>query len=123
MGMSPAYCRKTPISKMGFSQISSCKAQGIIPRSGRRNRGKRVVSPKYKKSIKRSARKRYSMSPKDSKRPTISPSKFPIGYKHLTYTSGGCLFYHTVVRKPGGKKGWRAEPCKKKSVKRSPKRR
>lgn len=45
---SPEYCRKTPVSRMGFSQRSSCKAQGFLPRTGKSNRGKRVVSPKYR---------------------------------------------------------------------------
>ncbi len=63
MGASPEYCRRTRISDMGFSQISSCKAQGIIPRTSKTNKGKKVVSPKYrkarpKKSIKKVQKKR-----------------------------------------------------------------
>jgi hypothetical protein len=38
---------------MGFSQIASCKAQGIISRSSRENKGKYVKSPKYRTSINR----------------------------------------------------------------------
>ena len=48
--MSREYCRKTPISKMGFSQKASCKAQGLIKRTSRKLKGKFVRSPKYKKS-------------------------------------------------------------------------
>lgn len=44
---SPEYCRKTPISKMGFTQRSSCKAQGLIPRTSQSNKGKYIRSPKY----------------------------------------------------------------------------
>ena len=46
--MSREYCRKTPVKRMGFSQRASCKAQGYIKRTSRKNRGKYVVSPKYK---------------------------------------------------------------------------
>lgn len=47
--MSREYCRKTPIKKMGFSQKSSCKAQGLITRTSRKLYGKFVKSKKYKK--------------------------------------------------------------------------
>lgn len=33
---------------MGFTQKSSCKAQGFIKRTSKINKGKYVVSPKYK---------------------------------------------------------------------------
>ena len=46
--MSRQYCLKTPIHKMGFSQKASCKAQGYIKRTSRKNKGKRIKSPKYK---------------------------------------------------------------------------
>jgi hypothetical protein len=52
--MTKQYCKTTPISKMGFSQRSSCKAQGIIPRSS----GKKVVSEKYKKKSRSRSRSR-----------------------------------------------------------------
>ncbi len=48
---SPQYCRSTPISKMGFSQRSSCKAQGLIKRTSKRHKGKYIKSPKYKRSF------------------------------------------------------------------------
>jgi hypothetical protein len=47
--MSREYCRKTPVSKMGFSQKASCKAQCLISRTSRKNKGKLVKSPKYKR--------------------------------------------------------------------------
>ena len=50
---SRTYCLKTPIKKMGFSQRASCKAQGLIARSSKKNLGKKVKSPKYKKISKK----------------------------------------------------------------------
>ena len=52
--MSRSYCKNTPFRKMGFSQRSSCKAQGLIKRTGKSNKGKYVKSPKYKHIISRS---------------------------------------------------------------------
>ncbi len=51
--MTTFYCKTTPISQMGFSQIASCKAQGIIARTSRENKGRYVKSPKYRTSINR----------------------------------------------------------------------
>jgi hypothetical protein len=42
------YCKKTPIKKMGFTQRSSCIAQGLIPRQSKTLKGKYVKSPKYR---------------------------------------------------------------------------
>ncbi len=53
-GMTIEYCKSTPIKKMGFSQRSSCKALGIIPRSS----GKKIVSEKYKKRSKSRSKRR-----------------------------------------------------------------
>jgi hypothetical protein len=39
----------------GFSMIAHCKALGKIPRTSKKNKGKYIVSPKYKK---RSSRRR-----------------------------------------------------------------
>jgi len=41
---------------MGFSQKASCKAQGFLKRTSKKNKGKYIVSPKYKKRSKRSIR-------------------------------------------------------------------
>jgi hypothetical protein len=50
---SPSYCKNTPVSSMGFTQIASCKAQGYIPRTSRKHKGKTFKSPKYRTSINR----------------------------------------------------------------------
>ncbi len=66
-GMSIEYCKSTPITKMGFSQRSSCKALGILPRTS----GKKIVSNKYKsilRSRSRSRLKSRSRSKRRSKR-------------------------------------------------------
>lgn len=55
--MTRSYCKNTKLSKMGFSQKASCKAQGFIKRYGKSNKGKYVVSKKYKRSAKRSAKR------------------------------------------------------------------
>lgn len=49
---SPSYCKSTPVSNMGFTQRASCKAQGFIARTSRKNKGKYIKSPKYKRSRK-----------------------------------------------------------------------
>ncbi len=61
--MTEQYCKTTPVSKMGFSQRSSCKAQGIIPRTSKAQFGKKVISKKYK-SRKRSRSRSRSRSRK-----------------------------------------------------------
>ena len=49
--MSKKYCLRTPITKMGFSQRSSCKAQGFIKRSdGTRRKSKKYIQKKTNKS-------------------------------------------------------------------------
>ncbi len=55
--MSRSYCVRTPINKMGFSQKASCKSQGYIARTSRKNKGKYIISPKYKKSKSRKYKK------------------------------------------------------------------
>ena len=47
--MTKKYCMTTSVRKMGFSQIASCKAQGFLKRSSKKQKGKYVVSPKYKR--------------------------------------------------------------------------
>ena len=49
---SKEYCLNTPVSKMGFTQKSSCKAQGLIPRTSKKNKGKYIKSPKYQMNTK-----------------------------------------------------------------------
>ena len=55
--MSKKYCLTTSPKKMGFSQKSSCKAQGLLKRTSKKNKGKYVVSPKYKHSLKKSKKR------------------------------------------------------------------
>jgi hypothetical protein len=75
--MSRSYCKNTPIKNMGFSQRSSCKAKGIIPRTSRKQKGKFVVSLKYKRhSIKKNSnsslfKKRYKKLSKLRKNPRV----------------------------------------------------
>lgn len=59
MSMSKEYCRKTPVKKMGFSQKASCKAQGIIPRTSKKLKGKYVKSLKYKSKKRSKSKKNY----------------------------------------------------------------
>lgn len=66
--MSRSYCKSKPVSQMGFSQRSSCKAQGYIKRTSKQNKGKYVKSPKYKKSPRRSNKKSPRRSNKRSSR-------------------------------------------------------
>ncbi|NBO71341.1 hypothetical protein EBV26_12805 [bacterium] len=33
---------------IGFTGVASLKAKGLIPRTSRRNRGKKIVGPKYR---------------------------------------------------------------------------
>ena len=62
--MSREYCKKTPLKKMGFSQKASCKAQGIIPRTSKKLKGKYVKSQKYKRSYRRRSKRSYDGSEK-----------------------------------------------------------
>jgi len=55
---SPSYCKNTPIKNMGFTQLASCKAQGLIARTSRENKGRYVKSPKYRTSINRKKKSR-----------------------------------------------------------------
>ena len=47
--MSRKYCLSTSPKKMGFSQKASCKAQGLLKRSSKKDKGKYIISPKYRK--------------------------------------------------------------------------
>jgi len=60
--MSRKYCLTTSPKKMGFSQKSSCKAQGLLKRTSRKNKGKYIISPKYKKSKKSKKSKKINKS-------------------------------------------------------------
>lgn len=60
--MSRKYCLTTSPKKMGFSQKSSCKAQGLLKRTSKKNKGKYVVSPKYKRSKTKKSKKSKSVN-------------------------------------------------------------
>lgn len=68
---SPEYCRKTPISKMGFTQKSSCKAQGLIPRTNKENKGKKIKSPKYKSKSRRTYRQQSTLYSPGKRKPQV----------------------------------------------------
>lgn len=63
------YCKRTPITKMGFTQRASCKAQGLIARTSIKLKGKKVVSPKYRKSYRKVSRKSKSKPRRRGKSP------------------------------------------------------
>jgi hypothetical protein len=74
--MSRKYCLTTSPKKMGFSQKSSCKSQGLLKRTSKKNKGKYVVSPKYKRSkIKKSKSVNKSLYSNGKNKPRIK-----IGY-------------------------------------------
>jgi hypothetical protein len=60
--MSRKYCLSTSPKKMGFSQKSSCKSQGLLKRTSKKNKGKYIVSPKYKGSKKSKKSKKINKS-------------------------------------------------------------
>ena len=67
-GMTKEYCKSTPINKMGFSQRSSCKALGIIPRTSKAQFGKKIVSEKYKSKSKSRSKSRSRSRSKSKSR-------------------------------------------------------
>ena len=69
--MSKKYCLSTSPKKMGFSQKSSCKAQGYMKRTSKKNKGKYVISPKYKKSNKGKSKMNKSLYYNGKNKPRI----------------------------------------------------
>lgn len=63
----PIASRTLCLRPRGFSQIASCKAQGFIPRTSRKYRGKYIISPKYRK-LKRSLRRSIRRTLRRSRR-------------------------------------------------------
>jgi hypothetical protein len=57
----PVASRQQCKNPKGFSQIASCKAQGFIPRTSKKLKGKLVKSDKYKRRSSRSRRSRRSL--------------------------------------------------------------
>lgn len=66
--VSTFYCKTTPIKNMGFSQIASCKAQGVIARTSREQKGRFMKSPKYRTSINRKKSRRGNKTGKTSRK-------------------------------------------------------
>lgn len=75
--MSRKYCLSTSPKKMGFSQKSSCKSQGLLKRTSKKNKGKYLVSPKYKMIVagqqisKRKSKKNKSLYSNGKNKPKI----------------------------------------------------
>jgi len=63
--MSRKYCLTTSPKKMGFSQKSSCKSQGLLKRTSRKHKGKYIISKKSRKN-------KNSKKSKNSKRVNTS---------------------------------------------------
>lgn len=59
--MTREYCLTTPPERMGFSQKSSCKAQGLLKRSSKKYKDQYIISDKYKRSVKQISKKRRSI--------------------------------------------------------------
>jgi len=51
----------------GFSMIAHCKAMGKIPRTGKKNKGKYIKSPKYSRTHKSRKGSRKSRSRRSSR--------------------------------------------------------
>jgi hypothetical protein len=66
--MSRKYCLNTSPRNMGFSQKASCKSQGLLKRTSKKNNGKYIVSSKYK--IKSSSRNK-SLYYNGTKKPRV----------------------------------------------------
>jgi hypothetical protein len=80
--MSRKYCLTTSPKKMGFSQKSSCKSQGLLKRSSKKNKGKYIISPKYKNS------KRSKKTKKSKKSKKINKSLYSNGKNKPRIKSG-----------------------------------
>jgi hypothetical protein len=80
--MSRKYCLTTSPKKMGFSQKSSCKSQGLLKRSSKKNKGKYIISPKYKNS------KRSKKTKKSKKSKKVNKSLYSNGKNKPRIKSG-----------------------------------
>lgn len=56
--MKKKYCINVPDKKMGFSQKASCKSQGFLKRESEKYKDRYIISPKYKKSVKKSLKRK-----------------------------------------------------------------
>lgn len=88
-GASSEYCRKTPVSKMGFTQRASCKAQGIIARAdGTKRKSKKYMQRSLFSDSKNTGRKPYGYGTPERARDTIRYLKDKkLGYKLRLATS------------------------------------
>jgi len=66
------YCEMTPQSQMGFSQRSTCKALGLLPRTSSAHFGEYIVSDQYKS---KSRSRQLSRNKSKSKSRQLSKSK------------------------------------------------
>ena len=58
----------------GFSMIAHCKAMGKIPRTGKKNKGKYIKSPKYSRKSHRTRKSRSRHTRKGSRKSRRSRS-------------------------------------------------
>lgn len=88
-GASPEYCRKTPVSKMGFTQRASCRAQGIISRAdGTKRKSKKYLQRSLFSDSKTVGKTPYGYGTPERARDTIRYLKDKkLGYKIRIATS------------------------------------
>jgi len=93
------YCEMTPESQMGFSQKSTCKALGLLPRTSSAHFGEYIVSDQYKTRVKSKSKTRVRSKSKSksktrvrskSKSKTRSKSKSKPKHKSRTKSCGVC---------------------------------
>ena len=96
--MSRKYCLNTSPKKMGFSQKSSCKSQGLLKRTSKKNKGKYVVSPKYKPSkIKKNVNKSLYSNGKNKPRIKSGYGSEEIAKKTLKRIKGYSKAYQMQI--------------------------
>lgn len=84
------YCELTPESQMGFSQRSTCKALGLLPRTSSAHFGEYIVSDQYtrtkSKTKSRTKSRQKSKSRSKSRQKSKSRTKSKSLKKHLSRT-------------------------------------
>jgi hypothetical protein len=108
----PEYCKRTPVAKMGFTQKSSCRAQGLIPRANGtiRKSKKYQTKKKHRGGSKRKRTINRSLFDNGKKKPRTQTGygtqkraqmtlrnikKFPMSYqKQVVYTLYNRAKYH-----------------------------
>ena len=99
---SRSYCKSTPISNMGFTQRSSCKAQGFIKRTGKSNKGKYLKSRQYKQTIRRRSPVSKRSPTRSKKRSTKRSKKTKSGKRRLISSRRGQRAKERVARASRG---------------------